>query len=205
MRICHRFQDKYSKITPNIQIAKMHAIVDCEQSLNFLARSSSRERREPPPTNSCATVALSCEGKKGAVDKELMNGRWQSLMTLGRVTYWNWHSFRFKALLRIKAKNSPERNTKNFCIIVVYASYERIFFQVSWTHRRITYYKPTTDHNIVWWENNRCFWILISVPDNNATQQNATEQYKTQQNATEQNRAQQTQQKRIKKHNKMQK
>ena len=49
-------------------MAKMHAIVDCEQSLNFLARSSSRERREPPPTNSCATVALSFEGKKG--------GRW---------------------------------------------------------------------------------------------------------------------------------
>lgn len=44
-------------------MANKHATVDSKQSLNFLARRSSRERREPPPANFCATVALSCEGK----------------------------------------------------------------------------------------------------------------------------------------------
>lgn len=55
-------------------MANKHATVDSKQSLNFLARRSSRERREPPPANFCATVALSCEGKERGRG-EGMNGR----------------------------------------------------------------------------------------------------------------------------------
>ena len=56
------------------KMAKRRAFVDCKQSLNFLARRSSRERPEPPPTNFCATVALSCEGKERGWGGEGMNG-----------------------------------------------------------------------------------------------------------------------------------
>ena len=91
-------------------MATRHAPEACEQSLIFLAR--------PPPNNFRATVVLSCEGKEKEVGGGEGEGEGEGLIsydTREGATYWNRHSFRFKALLRIKAKNSPEINVHNFC------------------------------------------------------------------------------------------
>lgn len=155
-------------------MANKHATVDSKQSLNFLARRSSRERREPPPANFCATVALSCEGKERGCG-EGMNGRgggggdnlsWH----WGGVTYWDWHSFRFKALLRIKAKNSPERNTKNFSHYRFLSFIRVYFFQVSWPHRGITNLQTNDRSQYCLMRKELMFLkLLMSVPANNTT------------------------------------
>lgn len=67
-------------------MANKHATVDCEQSLNFFARRSSRERREPPQQTFARLLHCLVREKKEDVEKEWTEGGggWQSVMTLGR-------------------------------------------------------------------------------------------------------------------------
>lgn len=55
-------------------MAMKHAIVDCEQSPNFLAGCPSREKRKPPQTSFPATIVLSCGGKGGGWGVTISHG-----------------------------------------------------------------------------------------------------------------------------------